>query len=520
LHELVAIGLHRPTLEALLASAPGATVVASDSPIDRGYLLRILDEEVGRQFGHPLRPLVELVLNAIDASREPGATIDVRLGDGHVVVEDVGLGMDLHAIVSRLLVPFSTDKRAPADLGRFGVGFFSVLGLGLAEPRSFALGVTTGDGREGFALRVVAEGGSAADLHVRVRRVAPRRGTRISVRSELCAPDAVRAYLVDALHFFPSARALVQVDGVPVNDGRHVEGGRLFEDVASPGPPPTVARFQLGGRPLTAGLAAATYHAGVKIEACLVVPELALLDFPGTVELTEGRDALKPGPAFDAVAETFYRRLVRLADESGADAAERARLAEVAAQVSALLLDGAGWTTCARELGRALLGDDRHLVGPERAEALVGFLGPGVTARLFSPESFWAERQWQGHMPGEAELLARELVIGPIEPLATLAARRPDLPGLALLAARSGSAASTATAIVRSERPPRAGAGAQPCLGTRAAVLVREDAAALREAKTWAHLYALRASFDRALGLREHDVERDLIVNDPARAAT
>jgi hypothetical protein len=523
LHELIAIGLHKPTLEALLdAGATGAAGRAgpdpSSSPIDRAYLLKILDEEVARQFSHPLRPIVELVLNAVDASRSPGALVDVCLSPGRVSVSDAGQGMNLHAILSKLLIPFSTDKRAAADIGRFGVGFFSVLGLGLEQPESFLLGVDTGDGLEGWSIRVVAGGPTASTLAAAVRRSAPRRGTRVTVRSSAIEPEAVRAYLRDALHFFPPERALVHVDGVPVNDGSVVEGGRLFEDVAVAGAPPLVARFHLGGRPLASGILAATYHAGVKVESCLVVPELALIDFPAAVELTEGRDALKPGPQFDAVATAFYRRILRLAEEEHAGPEQRVRLAELAAQVSALMLDGAGWAELAPTLARALLGEERYLVGPDRAEALTGFLGPTAAPRLFVPESFWAERQWQGHLPGEAQLLERELAMDAPLPLSLLAARRPDLPGLALLAERAGNASSTAVSLARGLRCGPSPICPLPCLGTRAAVLVREDAEAVRDARGWAELYALRAAFDRALGLRECDVERDLIVNDPARA--
>src|SRR6185503_10748344 len=162
LHELVAAGLYRPTLEALCRG--GGEDVAS--PIDRTYLLKMLDEEVGRQFGHPLRPLVELVLNGADAGP----------GQEACCVVDPGV-----------------------DLGRFGVGFFSVLGLGLADPMSFSLHVETGDGAEGWSICVVASGNDVAALSAAVRGTPPRSGTRIKVTSALLDAGPVRAYLRDAL---------------------------------------------------------------------------------------------------------------------------------------------------------------------------------------------------------------------------------------------------------------------------------------------------------------------------------
>ncbi|WP_437294341.1 ATP-binding protein [Sorangium sp. So ce426] len=577
LHELVAVGLHRPALEALCAGQRDL----AEPPIDRAYLLKILDEEICRQFGHPLRPLIELVLNAADAARAPQPVVDVAVTDGRVEVSDAGAGMGLRAILSRLLIPFATDKRPGIDLGRFGVGFFSVLGLGLSDPESFSLHVTTGDGVEGWAIRVVAwpsagDAGSApasaseepgqargraspeltAALMCSVRRIAPLLGTRVRVTSALLETATVRAYLRDALHFFPASRALVLIDGAAVNDGRLISGGQLIQEriaVAPEAPGAAalearthlgdalLARFHVGGRGLLPSISAATFHAGVKVDACLALAELALIDFPAAVELTEGRDALKVGPEFTAVATAFYRRLIELAAASGEGRRTRDRLAEMAAQISALMLQSAGWDEVALDLARALLGPGRCMVTPERREALLGFLGPSVAERLFVPESFWAEREWQPHLPGERELLEDELEIDAPETLSALARRRGDLSGLPLLVARATSPHTTMVALCRSRLQPDRGAGAAarrapgapplpdapgrrpagplPCLGTRRLLLIRDDSAAVRRPSGWSDWYALRAAFDRASGVREADLERDLIVGEPVDGA-
>ncbi|AKT37695.1 ATP-binding protein [Chondromyces crocatus] len=570
LYELCAIGLCRPALEAFCAGArsvesavsfltetdasvsfPSPSPLPSPRPhghphvapvIDRAYLLKILAEEVGRQFGHPLRPIVELVLNAVDASASAQRpTVEVIVEDGHVDVLDEGDGMSLRTVLSRLLIPFATDKRPGVDLGRFGVGFFSVLSFGLAHPEGFALQLTTGEGSDGWVMRVIAGGPDPTALLCSVRRVSPHRGTRVRVSSPLLHADAVRAYLRETLHFFPAERAIVCVDGVSINDGSLISGGQLLNDTPLGRTPPASSpsgRFHMGGRGLCASISAATFHAGVKVEPCLAVAELALLDFPDAVELTEGRDALKPGPALDAMASAFYRRLVRYAENSGADRATRDRLAEVAAQISALMLRSAGWSHSAVELATALLGPERYLVTPDRREPVLGFFGPAITERLFVPESFWAERQWQPHLPGERELLERELTIQPPESLATAARRRPDLTGLAMLAARTSTSSTTQIALCRPApralapidegapspglRPPLCAppddlvtaAGPLPCLATRRFILIREDSPALRDPGGWRGWYALRAAFDRAAGLREPEFERDLIVGE------
>ena len=502
--QLVAVGLYRPALDALVADT-----TIPEPPVDRAYLARILDEEIARPFGHPLRPIVELVLNASDAlaGARGARVIDVAVEGGQVEVTDAGEGMDLFAILARLLLPFATDRSPGVHQGRFGVGFFSVLGFGSAHAPSFAMMVETGDAQSGHRLTIDARGPDAASFGVTMHEIAPRKGTRVRLRSALIDAAAVRAYLEDALHFYPPERAVVRVGGVPINDGALVSGGALYEDEIAPG---MTARFHLGGRGLASGITAALYHGGVKVRPCYAVAELALLDFPGALELTEGRDAIKPGPAFAAVAAAFHRRLARLGEEPGTPDEVRLRIAELAAQISALMLESAAFREVGPELVRALVGEHRHLCAADRVEAVLGFLGPSAEGRLFVPESFWAAREWQGLVPGERELLLEELEIEAPERLSTAARRRPDLIGLGVLAARAAEGVMIALC-----RGRRTAAGPLPCLGMREAVLVRADAPAVIEPRGWADRYALSAAFDRALGVREADVERELIVTTP-----
>ena len=122
-----------------------------------------------------------------------------------------------------------------------------------------------------------------------------------------------------------------------------------------------------------------------------------------------------------------------------------------------------------------------------------------------------AEREWQPCLPGERELLEAELCVDPPETLTAAVMRRPDLLGLRELAARTLNLRSVGLSLCRGKHPP----GTMPCLGTRRGVLIRDDAPCVRCAGSWSERYALRASFARASGVREPDLERDLIVNEP-----
>ena len=479
--------------------------------VDPAYVRRILDEEISRPFSHPLRPVIELILNGVDAyaGRHGQRIVDVTLAPGHVEVLDHGAGMSLATVLSRLLIPFATDKRDGEDLGRFGVGFLSALSYAIRDPASFSLEVATGNGTTSHVLRVTARSTKTEGLRASIAKAPLRHGTRVDLRASRLDPDSVRAYARETLHFLPDSKAVVRVSGSPINGGRSIDGGRLYIENLGEG---HVARSHLGGRAVAPEIVAATHHAGVKL-ASTALRELVLVDFPGALPITEGRDAVEHGPLYDAVAIAFHRRLKRLSLSPNADTAAKHALAELAAKASALTFDSAGFAEVAAELADALLGDARYLVSPERAEAVVGFLGPHVASKLFVPQSFWAEREWYDYLPGETELVNEELFVDPPEPLSRAAARRPDLTGLGAIAGRAASDVTVALARARRAGPP----GQLPCFACSGTVVIREDTASVREPRTWADLYALRAAFDRARGLREADVERAIIVSDPER---
>lgn len=93
-------------------------------------------DEVIAQFADPFAFLRELVQNSIDAG-SPQVEVEVALeehtGLVRVAVRDRGEGMDLEGLEGSLLVLFrSTKERDPEKLGKFGIGFLSVLA---ASPR-------------------------------------------------------------------------------------------------------------------------------------------------------------------------------------------------------------------------------------------------------------------------------------------------------------------------------------------------------------------------------------------------
>jgi molecular chaperone HtpG len=108
-------------------SAPRADDV--EAPRDQGIV-----GDVVAQFADPLAFYRELVQNAIDAGSatvEVEVTYDEAAGAARAVVRDRGEGMDRDTIENQLLVLFrSTKDTDPTKIGKFGIGFSSVLSPG------------------------------------------------------------------------------------------------------------------------------------------------------------------------------------------------------------------------------------------------------------------------------------------------------------------------------------------------------------------------------------------------------
>ena len=502
---LIAIALHRPSFESLRAGI----ALPSAIPVDESYLAKVLDEESTRQFAHPLRPILEIVLNAVDALGSTPGAVDIRASDGRAVIEDFGEGMKLDTILSRLLVPFATTKSGPNAIGRFGVGFFSTLGLGRAAPDSFALELETGTSEEGWLLRFQTTGSQIDEILIELEASVPRAGTRVVIQSTLLQSDALSAYLMEALHFFDAGRVTLRLNGEPLNSSAVVRGGAYGESTYD-GVHAGRLRYQIGGTSIRPGIVSGTFHRGVRTDSCAALTQLALVDLPSSVEMTMSRDTLKCGPAFEHAIRAFFNAIETLPK----DVFTTDEVADMAGQLSALLFDHAAWTESAPHLRDTLL-NDRYLIRSDRREALLGFLGPTDWKAFFVPESIWSAHEWLRFLPGEEALLERSLTIHGSCTLLELAEERPDLGSVPYLMARAPDAARVVVTLASSTHP----AGPLPCLEVQGSVLLRVDSPCVMRPRSWQDIYAIRIAFDRAFGFREADTERRLIVLEPLCSA-
>lgn len=95
----------------------------------------IVDDMI-RQFTDPYTFLRELVQNAIDAGTS-AVQIEIERGDRglvHTTIWDDGSGMTRHVIETCLLRSFASSKEdVPGKIGKYGIGFLSVLAVDPAE---------------------------------------------------------------------------------------------------------------------------------------------------------------------------------------------------------------------------------------------------------------------------------------------------------------------------------------------------------------------------------------------------
>ncbi len=226
----------------------GTPVERADAPSDRGIV-----GDVVAQFADPLAFLRELVQNAIDAG-SPSIDVELRHDAAaaalRAIVRDRGEGMDRDLVENHLLVLFrSTKDRDPTKIGKFGIGFSSVLAPGprvvvvdtvragrrlvlhLHPDLTYQLfegGPATRSGTT-VELELPIEPGAVADLITRSRRTLVRWCRHAAVPIRLVARGAGGDVLLDVRIDTPLALedALVEVRGVSADGGTTAVVGLL-----------------------------------------------------------------------------------------------------------------------------------------------------------------------------------------------------------------------------------------------------------------------------------------------------
>lgn len=228
----ISTGLHRPSLETALSSMQDNEELPNSlhetASRNKNYIEKILREEVIRQFANSSRPLLEVVLNAVDAKPEmldgEKYNISIVLNKKQMQITDNGTGMTLDQILRLLIIPFSTEKDALEDIGRFGVGFLSTLHYCLERPKKNYITVETTTAEEQVTCTFYATGETVGDLrmHVGMRTPKQQRGTRVTIRKPMAKEmgylSELHRYLTTHLVHIPRFAAIINLNGKRINN--------------------------------------------------------------------------------------------------------------------------------------------------------------------------------------------------------------------------------------------------------------------------------------------------------------
>ncbi len=231
---LVAAGTsQRERLSEAIASAGRLQDFLDEATGQRGYWRDLINDFRSSQTSDRNQALVELLANAIDATRGPFAKeLAVSLRPDGAIVSDRGKGMSLQDMLLYLLIPTLSGKEGEATIGRFGVGFYASLQfLKTAQDR---IVVRTCDGEQAYRLTLALGGSGYTCSIVREALVLPR-GTEVRIQAAIDV-DGARKLLQERVCF--ERNASIQLNGTLINDTgwlTKVEGsGVILQYAAAP----------------------------------------------------------------------------------------------------------------------------------------------------------------------------------------------------------------------------------------------------------------------------------------------
>jgi len=224
--EWITIGLHRSKLaEAVDAMERGKKISIKSDAVSGTikYIEKILREEAMKQFSDTRRPVLEVILNSIDARPEDmphDYVINVVARKPYVTIADNGSGMTLDEILRLLIIPFSTEKEGIEEIGRFGVGFLSTFNYCLEAPSKNRVQVLTQTDSGAYSATFYSTGKKVSDIRMKIRK---SRGkgpaeTRVIINRNFGTKEFLSEYITDHLKTMSPLTALINVNGKPIND--------------------------------------------------------------------------------------------------------------------------------------------------------------------------------------------------------------------------------------------------------------------------------------------------------------
>lgn len=227
----ISIGLNKESLESavqIINSGEDLSDVIGKYTRNRGYINKLLREEVFKQFDDLKRPMLETILNSIDAR-------PMNLGEDYNVLiswnkhrfqsKDSGTGMELRDILTHLTIPFSTKKKGVDEIGRFGVGFLSTFNYCISQPNRVHVTVDTSTGKEGYLVDFYSTSRDIEGLRMRIRKhiFKNKAGTSVSINRKIPNRKDLGLYFASHLKDIPSPTACIYLGKNKINSDGGLE---------------------------------------------------------------------------------------------------------------------------------------------------------------------------------------------------------------------------------------------------------------------------------------------------------
>lgn len=415
LSDWISIGLHKDTLHKALQlirnDRPLETLLSKIHRGNRSYIEKVLREEAIKQFSDRYRPLLEVVLNAIDAKpKEYQEEYKVKIDLGlftPFTVKDNGRGMGLEDILRLLIIPFSTDKSGVEEIGMFGVGFLSTFGYCTEEPLKCRVNLDTQTKDEHYQLSFYAASQDISSLRLSLQKkiALGTSQTKVVIRKKMMGweRDNVSNYVGNNIKNVPEYKAKIYFGRKQIN---HTKGEKWYSQ-------PLELEFsgkkytQEVGIRMTRAIEGITLTSqGIKVKRSYNNHSGCVVSFPPLVRLVEGRDDFRLDQNYRSSAEAIFpaltkyiqdqkRKLKNKGQEQYLPYLVRDMSSFIPELLAALQCHGLAVITNLEQIKTELLSGKKYVLIEDQMAPLIEFFGPKVAAEAFETSHqggfFWRE---------------------------------------------------------------------------------------------------------------------------------
>jgi hypothetical protein len=392
--EWISFALNRSCLDQTLESIRKGKKIQhlpAVSDTNRRYLEKILREEVVKQFNDFERPMLELVLNSIDAKIRGVTDYNVKMlvkRRSFTVIDD-GNSMTLEQILRFLIIPFNTEKDGIEQIGKFGVGFLSNFYYCINDRRT-SITVYTITKDESYSLKFFCPSTSVSDIVLELKHIRRSKKPRTIVKIDNLTyrRSKLITYLTQHLVNIPSYMAKLTIDGVWINEGYRtpwisvpvtlqVKDKEIVQEVGFCRASPASSSF----------IVLTSQGVKVKVFSCNV--NGAIISFPSAVRVVEGRDEFK--------IDDNYKKCVYAAFEAFEQHAQIQNVKDIcftielfSELVSAFQVEYIKNIPNIDRIEKILFGDKKYMLLTTQYDELAEFLGKACLDKIIRvyPASF------------------------------------------------------------------------------------------------------------------------------------